>query len=134
LVTLLSGRIDVRGEDPLEIASETRSALLALSRREGWTCVEIDVAKAFTTIDLFDLLKEVLWFPSWCGSGWDSMFDAAVELREAWSFPMVLLVTGRRGMLSNDLHAGVNHVLYLDEVAASYTANGAPFDVVYVVE
>ena len=120
-------------ESTVVLGDDEAVAFVARHEDVGWNVVHIDVSAVNSTIDFFVALKEVLWFPSWCGSNWNSFDDASQELGEAWAFPMLLVISGLREMLTNDLHVGLHNLVLLDENARGFSSEGAPFKVAYPV-
>jgi hypothetical protein len=93
--------------------------------------VEIDISSATSAVDVIGAMKDVLTFPSWCGSGWDSIDDAFAEIRAAWRFPLVMVVHGLEALLDGRRHVGLETVLRLHELEQAFSTAGDQFVVVF---
>jgi hypothetical protein len=103
-------------------------------RDHGVVCVEIDVNEAASTLDVIGALKNVLLFPSWCGSSWDSIDDAFDDIRAGWSFPLAVVVHGLRSLFERDPHLALEVALRLHELANAFSAAGEQFLAVFASE
>lgn len=99
---------------------------------ERASLVEIDVSEAVSTADVIGALKDVLPFPSWCGSSWDSVDDAFAEIRDGWSFPLVIVAYGLRSLLARQPHLALESVIRLHELSGAFSTAGDQFVVVFV--
>ncbi|WP_420897926.1 barstar family protein [Cryobacterium algoricola] len=98
----------------------------------GATWVTVDIASVDGTGAVIDALKSRLPFPDWCASSWDSMEDAFEEIRQSWSFPLVVTVQGLRSTLEKRPHVGLEVVLRLSELCHAFSVAGDQLTVVYV--
>lgn len=119
---------------PLLIRSSDVDSLRAFLGEHDVELVEIDLAEAAGTIDVIGALKDVLPFPSWCGSSWDSIDDAFAEIRDGWSFPLVVIAHGLRSMLGRRPHLALESVIRLHELSAAFSTVGDQFVVVFPAE
>lgn len=94
--------------------------------------VAVDVAAAHDVGDVVLGLKAVLPFPDWCGSSWDSIEDAFEELRHAWSFPLVVVVSGLLPLIEKRPHLGLEVVLRFSDLSRAFSVAGDQFFVTYV--
>lgn len=83
---------------------------------------------------MIDALKSVLPFPDWCASSWDSIEDAFEEIRQGWSFPLVIAVRGLRPTLETRPHLALEVVVRLSELARALSVAGDQLIVVYVAD
>jgi hypothetical protein len=93
--------------------------------------VEIDISRATVTDDVVGAMREVLTFPTWCGSSWDSIDDAFAEIRDAWRFPLVMVVHGLEALLKDRRHVGLETVLRLHELEQGFSRAGDQLVVVF---
>jgi len=93
--------------------------------------VEIDISSARTAADVIAAMKEVLQFPTWCGSSWDSLDDAFGEIRAGWQFPLVMIVHGLPAQLDRRSHVGLETVLRLNEFGRAFSTVGDQLLVVF---
>jgi hypothetical protein len=124
----------LRPSAPLLIQAAEVDELRRFLGGQGVGLLEVNIGDAASTLDVIGALKAVLPFPSWCGSGWDSIDDAFAELRDGWSFPLVLVVDGLRVLLSRQPHLGLETVIRLNELANAFSTVGDQFVVVFVAE
>lgn len=125
--------LEKRGEPHLVRESEG-ARLRAFLSSAGASLVEVDLGHAQNIVDVFEALKEVLEFPAWCGSGWDSVQDALSELREAWSFPLSIVVVGLPTLLVAQPHLALNTVLGLSGLSEAFSRAGDQLDFFYLTE
>ena len=116
---------------PRVMGPEAAAHLACELRRAGWTVVEVDVSTVSSSVDLFILLKQVLWFPDFFGSGWDSMNDALDELSEGWPFPLLLVMRGVTRMMANNVTYAFDAVVTLDVYETTLTNRGLPIRIVW---
>jgi hypothetical protein len=83
---------------------------------------------------MIDAMKSVLPFPDWCASSWDSIDDAFEEIRQSWSFPLVIAVRGLRTILETRPHLGLEVVLRLSELGRAFSIAGDQLTVIYVAD
>lgn len=100
----------------------------------GATWVTVDITDAADTTSVIVALKDVLPFPDWCASSWDSIDDAFDEIRQAWRFPCVLEVRGLRSTLRNRPHLGLEAVVRLSELRRAFSVAGDQLAVLYMDE
>jgi hypothetical protein len=94
--------------------------------------VEADIADSKDVSDVVNKFKSVLPFPDWCGSSWDSIDDAFEELREGWSFPLVLMVQGIQPLLGTRPHLALEVVIRMSDISRAFSMVGDQFLVVYI--
>jgi hypothetical protein len=109
---------------PLLVDAARLEELVEFLRRAGADCVSIDVGGAADAADVIEALRLELPFPDWCGSSWDSIEDAFAELRDAWSFPLAVVLEGFGQMLDEHPHAALHTVIRFDALAAAFSAAG----------
>jgi hypothetical protein len=116
-IQLPSSPIVLERSEPL-LAEEARlEEVVEFAQTDGATLVTVDIASSTDSRAVIDGMKAVLRFPDWCGSSWDSIEDAFEELRQAWSFPLVLVVRGLRRVLEDRPHLGLQVVIRLSQLA-----------------
>ncbi len=93
--------------------------------------VEADLPNLNQVSDLVAALKEVLPFPDWCGSNWDSIEDAFEEIRQGWNFPLILVLHGLQDLLGRHCHFGLETVVRLSALQDSFSLAGDQFVVIY---
>src|SRR5690606_6838172 len=96
--------------------------------------VDIDLGGSRNLVDVFDSLKAVLPFPSWCGSGWDSAHDAFSELRSAWPLPLAIIATGLPRLMAENPHLALNTVLGLSRMCEEFSIAGDQVLVFYLTD
>lgn len=111
-------------------ASRIREEFLS----SGARVAHIDLSAIGTNADFFDQLRKVLVFPSWCGSGWDSVDDAFEEIRAESSFPCVVLFRGIQDLLRRNIHLGLEIVIRISELQGAFSIAGEQFIIAYQVE
>lgn len=94
--------------------------------------VEVDLASASAASDVISRLKEVLPFPEWCASSWDSIEDAFEEIREEWPFPLAVVVNGVDSLVARKPHLALETVLRVSELSHAFSVAGDQLLVVYV--
>jgi hypothetical protein len=100
----------------------------------GASVFEIDIGDSRNLVDVFVSLKDVLQFPSWCGSGWDSVHDAFSELRAVWPLPLAIVVVGLPRLMAERRHLALNTVLGLSGLCEEFSIAGDQVLVFYVSE
>ena len=100
----------------------------------GASVVEVDIGDGRSVVDVLGVLKEVLPFPSWCGSSWDSVHDAFSELRAAWPLPLAIIVAGLPRLLAEAPHLALNTVLGLSQLVEEFSITGDQVLVFYLSE
>ena len=133
-ITLPGPPIREEQGEPYLVRESERGRLLEHLSAAGAGVVEVDLGDADNAVDVLGALKEVLEFPSWCGSGWDSIFDAFSELREAWSFPLAIVVLGLPKLLVKQPHLALNTVLGLSRFCEEFSIAGDQLVVFYLSE
>lgn len=118
--------------DPYLVRVQDADDLLGHVSALGAKTVEIDVASASSVMDTIQAMKDVLPFPNWCGSSWDSIEDAFQELLEAWDFPMYMMVRGFDDLLTRQPHVALKSVLRLQSLSEQFAFTGKQFLVVYL--
>lgn len=106
---------------PMLVASGQLEALRRYAEDAGLRYVEADVSGAADTVGLIGAIRSVLPFPEWCGSGWDSIDDAFDELRTAWTFPLLLVLTGYDELLTRRQHLALEASLRLHELSDAFS-------------
>lgn len=94
--------------------------------------VDVDFGSANDVAAVIDALKTVLPFPDWCGSNWDSIEDAFEEIREGWSFPLVIVAHGLRPLIDRKPHLALEVVLRMSGLSQAFSAAGEQLMVTYV--
>ena len=94
--------------------------------------IAVDIASSQSVAQVIDQLKAVLPFPRWCGSGWDSIDDAFEDLRESWTFPVVLVVHGWEEMFEVAAHDALAVTLGLSRLREAFSRVGQQFEVLYL--
>jgi hypothetical protein len=110
-------------------------ALAGLTRyfeAEGAASIEVEISTAEDVADVVLAMKRVLTFPDWCGSSWDSVEDAFEELRQAWSFPLVLVVRGLRHLIDERPQLALRSVIQLSKLRQGFSVSGDQLIVAYV--
>lgn len=123
----------VAKSEPFLVPAERLPELVRYVRSGHANSVAVDLAGAEAVADVILALKGVLPFPDWCGNSWDSVEDAFEDLREAWSFPLVLVVTGLQSLVEHNAHLGLQTVLQLGRLSSGFSVAGDQFVVTYVV-
>lgn len=126
-----SPTLEERSEPYLVRASEAEGLRRYLAS-VGASVVGIDIGDSQNLVDVIGSLKEVLPFPSWCGSGWDSVHDAFSELRTAWPLPLAIIVVGLSRLIAERRHLALNTVLGLSRLCEEFSIAGAQVLVFYV--
>lgn len=93
--------------------------------------VEVEFGGARDVADLIGALKAVLPFPDWCGSSWDSIEDAFEEIRQGWSFPLVLVVHGLELLVGRKPHLALEVVIRMSGLSHAFSVAGDQFMVAY---
>jgi hypothetical protein len=92
----------------------------------------LDISSAASTFDVITALRQLLPFPSWCGSSWDSVDDAFEELRQAMTLPAALIIAGIDPLLGRSLHLGLETVLRLNDLERAFSVAGDQLLVFFV--
>lgn len=116
---------------PLLIRSGDVDGLRHVLGEQGVGLVEVDVSEAASPAEVIAALKDVLPFPSWCGSSWDSLDDAFAELQDCWSFPLVIVAYGLPSLLGEKPHLALESVIRLHELSGAFSTAGDQFVVVF---
>lgn len=117
--------------EPYVIPASQTGALEVYFRAQGVKVQLADVSTARSESDVILSLKSILPFPDWCGSGWDSMEDAFEELRQAWAFPLVVLMTGLPTLMTAEPHLALQTVVRLADFTRAFSVSGDQLLVVY---
>jgi hypothetical protein len=96
--------------------------------------VDVEIGSADDVAAVIGALKAVLPFPDWCGSNWDSIEDAFEELREGWSFPLVLLIHGLEPLIARKPHLALEVVLRMSGLSQAFSVAGDQLMACYVGE
>ena len=94
--------------------------------------VEVDFGSAIDVAGVIDALKTVLPFPDWCGSNWDSIEDAFDDIREEWSFPLVIVARGLSSLIDRKPHLAFEVVLRMSGLSQAFSTAGDQLLVTYV--
>lgn len=94
--------------------------------------VDAQIGDAGDVAAVIGALKAVLPFPGWCGSNWDSIEDAFAELREGWSFPLVIVVHGLEPLLARKPHLALEVVIRMSGLSQAFSSAGEQLMVCYV--
>lgn len=116
---------------PILVARGQLEALRRYAEDAEVRYVEADVSGVVDTVDLIGVIRSVLPFPAWCGSGWDSIDDAFDELRAAWTFPLLLVLTGYDELLARHQHLALEASLRLHELSEAFSRVEAQFMVAF---
>lgn len=119
---------------PLLIEARRVEEFRRLVTGHGGTAEDVDVGGARGTADVVSALKNVLAFPSWCGSSWDSIEDAFAEIRAGSSFPVFALVHGLRGLVEHNPHLAFEIVIRLNALSDAFSSAGDQFVAVFVAD
>lgn len=125
--------LDERSEPYLVRVSEGASLRQFLASA-GASVVDLDIGDSRNLVDVLGSIKEVLQFPSWCGSGWDSVHDAFSELRAAWPLPLAIVVEGLPRLMAERRHLALNTVLGLSRLCEEFSIAGDQVLVFYMCE
>lgn len=120
--------------EPYLVTEERLPELRKFVTGANATWATVDVASATGTGAMIDALKSVLPFPDWCASSWDSIEDAFEEIRQGWSFPLVIAVRGLRSTLETRPHLGLEVVVRLSELGHAFSVAGDQLTVIYVAD
>jgi hypothetical protein len=118
--------------EPYLVPEERFSQLIDYVTSVQAEIVEVDISAAVNVADVVSALKDVLPFPDWCGLSWDSMEDAFEELRQAWRFPLVLVVRGVQVLIGRRPHLGLEVVLRLSGLSRAFSIAGDQLLVTHV--
>ncbi|TFC22110.1 hypothetical protein E3O55_19025 [Cryobacterium sp. MDB1-18-2] len=118
--------------EPYLVTEERSSELFEFLNAAGATWVTVDVASAAGTGAVIDALKSRLPFPDWCASSWDSLENAFEEIRQSWSFPLVIVFRGLCSALETRPHLGLEVVVRLSELCQAFSVAGDQVTVIYV--
>ena len=94
--------------------------------------VDVDFGSANDVATVIDALKAVLPFPDWCGSNWDSIEDAFEDIRQEWSFPLVIVASGLSSLIDRKPHLALEVVLRMSGLSQAFSAAGDQLLVTYV--
>lgn len=94
--------------------------------------VDVEIGGAGDVAAVIGALKAVLPFPDWCGSNWDSIEDAFDELREGWSFPLVIVIHGLEPLLARKPHLALEVVIRMSGLSQAFSSAGEQLMVCYV--
>jgi hypothetical protein len=94
--------------------------------------VDMEIGVARDSAAVIDALKAVLPFPDWCGSSWDSIEDAFEEIRQEWSFPLVVVVHGLESLIERKPHLALEVVLRMSGLSHAFSVAGDQLMVSYV--
>jgi len=106
--------------------------LVTFFSQQGAHIAHVDISRVQNGADVTSELRSVLPFPDWCGSGWDSMEDSFEELREAWQFPLVLVVSGIPILLQSQPQVAFQTAVRLSEFSRAFGLAGEDFLVLYL--
>ncbi len=96
------------------------------------TVADVEIGDAGDVAMVISALKAVLPFPDWCGSNWDSLEDAFEELREGWSFPLVIVIHGLEPLIARKPHLALEVVIRMSALSHAFSAAGDQLMVTYV--
>lgn len=100
----------------------------------GARAVDVEIGGAKDVAAVIATLKTVLSFPAWCGSSWDSIEDAFEEIRQEWSFPLVLVIHGLRSLMDRRPHLALEVVIRMNGLSHAFSLAGDQMMVAYVGE
>lgn len=98
----------------------------------GAKVADVEIGDAGDVAMVIGALKAVLPFPDWCGSNWDSLEDAFEELRERWSFPLVIVVHGLEPLIARKPHLALEVVIRMSALSQAFSSAGEQLMVCYV--
>lgn len=98
----------------------------------GWASIDLSIATDVAAA--INCLKDVLKFPDWCASSWDSIEDAFEEIRQGWHFPLVVAIGGLRPLLNTDPQVGLDVVVHLSQLSEAFSIAGDQFTLVYIAD
>lgn len=119
---------------PLMVPTAASDAVRAHVSSAGARLGDLSLDHVTTTVEFFEPLRQILSFPEWCGSGWDSVDDAFEEIRAASSFPCFVLVNSIQELFSREPHLALAIVVRLSELQGAFATSGDQFVVIYQVE
>ena len=126
-----SGASRHRGE-PYLLTSSATASVETYFRRAGAASIELDLATATTSTDVIDAMKDALEFADWCGSNWDSIEDAFEEIRQAWTFPLLVVIRGLPELIGKRPHLGLQTIVRLDALEHAFSISGDQLIPMYV--
>jgi hypothetical protein len=94
--------------------------------------VDVEFGGAGDVAEVIGALKAVLPFPDWCGSSWDSIEDAFEEIRQGWSFPLVLVVHGLELLIGRKPHLALEVVIRMSGLSQAFSVAGDQLMVAYI--
>jgi hypothetical protein len=94
--------------------------------------VDAEIGGASDATAEIGALMTVLPFPDWCGSSWDSIEEAFKELRQGWSFPLVLVVHGLESLIDQRPHLAFETVIRMSGLSHAFSVAGDQLMVTYV--
>jgi hypothetical protein len=94
--------------------------------------VDIEIGGASDVTAVVGALKTALPFPDWCGSTWDSIEDTFEEIRQAWSFPLVVVVHGLKPLIDRRSRLALEAVLRMSGLSHAFPVAGDQMMVTYV--
>jgi hypothetical protein len=130
-IPLPPAQLLLRASAPLLVETDRLDDFRRYVDGRGAERVEIDITEATGAVDVIGAMKGVLTFPSWCGSSWDSIDDAFAEIRDAWHFPLVMVVHSLEALLDLHRHVGLETVLRLHELEQAFSTAGDQLVVVF---
>ncbi|MFT4036159.1 MAG: hypothetical protein QM679_11355 [Patulibacter sp.] len=100
----------------------------------GLKVVRIDAGDATSSEALIEDLRQVLAFPEWCASRWDSIEDAFEDLRELWEFPLALIIDGYDRLTISNQPLALELALRFYDLVQSFGVAGDQFVVTLVTK
>lgn len=94
--------------------------------------VDVEIGGAGDVNAVIGVLKAVLPFPDWCGSSWDSIEDAFEEIRQGWSFPLVVIVHGLATSIERTPHLALEVVIRMSGLSHAFSVAGDQMLAIYV--
>ena len=94
--------------------------------------VDVDFGSTNDVTEVIDALKAVLPFPDWCGSNWDAIEDAFEDIRQEWSFPLVIVAHGLSSLIGRKPHLALEVVLRMSGLSHAFSVAGDQLMVTYV--
>jgi hypothetical protein len=133
-IQLPSSPVVLERSEPYLVMDARLDELRDFAKSVEASYASVDVTEADDAGSVIDALKQVLAFPDWCASSWDSIDDAFEELRQGWRFPLILAVEGLRSLVGRRPHLAMQVVLRLSELSHAFSVAGDQLVVVYVAE
>lgn len=117
--------------EPYLIEARNVPALTEYLIASGAIVKQMSFRNVSTRVEVFDRLRDILVIPDWCGSSWDSLFDAFQEILVGNQFPLFLIIDGFADALTHNTHLALETAIRLSETSRAFSAAQAQFEVIY---